>query len=152
MHLTFREHFFKHHRKLEIGFVIFYNLEALFKIFCLSFRGYITRWVRSLSKLSNIFKALPSWKKLDFYRTIHKFEFLLCVMTSIHVLPGMFLTPISIFQVFFKTNWHGQGARDEHSIVFLRPTFNRQTAGVYIYRPNFKKRKSHRNKLHLLVH
>ena len=43
MHLTFREHFFKHHRKLEIGFVIFYNLEALFKIFCLSFRGYITR-------------------------------------------------------------------------------------------------------------
>ena len=66
MHLIFREHFFKHHRKLEIGFVIFYNLEALFKIFCLSFRGYITRWVRSLSKLSNIFKALPSWKKLDF--------------------------------------------------------------------------------------
>ena len=33
-----REFFFKHHMKLEIGFVIFYNLEALFKIFCLSFR------------------------------------------------------------------------------------------------------------------
>ena len=30
-----REHFFKHHRKLEIGFVVFYNLEALFKISCL---------------------------------------------------------------------------------------------------------------------
>ena len=68
-----REHYFKHHRKLEIGFVIFYNLEALFKIFCLSFRGYISR-------------------------TIHKFEFLLAIMTTIHVIPGMFLTPISIFQ------------------------------------------------------
>ena len=41
-------------------------------------------------------------KKTWFFRTIHKFEFLLCVMTSIHVLPGMFLTPISIFQVFLK--------------------------------------------------
>ena len=69
-----REHYFKHHRKLEIGFVVFYNLEALFKIFCLSFRGYISR-------------------------TIHKFEFLLAIMTTIHVIPGMFLTPISIFQV-----------------------------------------------------
>ena len=69
-----REFFFQHHRKLEIGFVIFYNLEALFKIFCLSFRGYISR-------------------------TIHKFEFLLCIMTTIHIFPGLFLTPISIFQV-----------------------------------------------------
>ena len=69
-----REHFFKHHRRLEIGFVIFYNLEAVFKIFCLSFKGYISS-------------------------TIHKFEFLLAIMTTIHVLPDMFLTPISIFQV-----------------------------------------------------
>ncbi len=28
---------------LEIAFTIFYDLEALFKIFCLSFRGYISR-------------------------------------------------------------------------------------------------------------
>ena len=153
MHLTFREHFFKHHRKLEIGFVIFYNLEALFKIFCLSFRGYITRWVRSLSKLSNIFKALPSWKKLDFYRTIHKFEFLLCVMTSIHVLPGMFLTPISIFQVFLKqTDMDKEQEMNIALFVCDQLSTDRQTAGVFICRPNFKKRKSHRNKLHLLVH
>ena len=71
---TPREEFFQHHRKLEIGFVIFYNVEALFKIFCLSFRGYISR-------------------------TIHKFEFLLCLMTTIHIFPRLFLTPISIFQV-----------------------------------------------------
>ncbi len=34
-------------------------------------------------------------------RTIHKFELLLCVITTIHVLPidGMFLSWISIFQV-----------------------------------------------------
>lgn len=69
-----REHFYKNHRKLEIGFVIFYNLEAVFKIFCLSFKGYISS-------------------------TIHKFEFLLAIMTTVHVLPEMFLTPISIFQV-----------------------------------------------------
>ena len=69
-----RYHYFRHHRTLEIGFVIFYNLEALFKIYCLSFRGYISR-------------------------TIHKFEFLLAIMTSIHIIDGMFLTPISIFQV-----------------------------------------------------
>ena len=69
-----REAFFKIHQKLEIGFVIFYNLEALFKIFCLSFKGYISS-------------------------TIHKFEFLLAIMTTIHIMPGMFLTTISIFQV-----------------------------------------------------
>ena len=72
-----REHFFQWQKKAEVCFVIFYNFEALFKIFCLSFKGYISS-------------------------SIHKFEFLLAIMTTIHVLPypeGLFLTPISIFQV-----------------------------------------------------
>ena len=71
-----REHFFKYQKKFEIGFVIFYDLEVLFKIFCFSFHGYISR-------------------------AIHKFELILAIMTTIHVLPieGMFLSWISIFQV-----------------------------------------------------
>lgn len=71
-----REHFFQVQKKLEIGFTVFYDLEALFKIFCFSFNGYISR-------------------------TIHKFELMLAIMTTIHVLPinGMFLSGISIFQV-----------------------------------------------------
>ena len=69
-----REHFFEWQKKAEVCFVVFYNFEALFKIFCLSFNGYISS-------------------------SIHKFEFLLAIMTTVHVLPGLFLTPISIFQV-----------------------------------------------------
>jgi len=69
-----REDFIVGHRKLEIGFVIFYNLEVVFKIFCLSFKGYISR-------------------------AMHKFEFLLAIMTTLHVMPGCFLSLLSIFQV-----------------------------------------------------
>ena len=70
-----REHFFQYQKKLEIGFTIFYDLEVFFKIFCFSFGGYISR-------------------------TIHKFELILAIMTTIHVLPidGLFLSWISIFQ------------------------------------------------------
>ena len=73
-----REHFFQYQKKLEIGFTIFYGLEVFFKIFCFSFNGYIDR-------------------------TIHKFELILAIMTTIHVLPinGLFLSWISIFQVKF---------------------------------------------------
>ena len=71
-----REFFFQIQKKLEIGFTIFYDLEVLFKIFCFSFSGYMSR-------------------------SMHKFELLLAVMTTIHVLPikGLFLSWISIFQV-----------------------------------------------------
>ena len=71
-----RKYFFQYQRKFEIGFTIFYDLEVLFKIFCFSFNGYISR-------------------------STHKFELILAVMTTIHVLPieGLFLSWISIFQV-----------------------------------------------------
>ena len=44
---------------------------------------------------------LPASGTLIFSRTIHKFELLLCVITTIHIIPvdGMFLSWISIFQV-----------------------------------------------------
>ena len=50
--------------------------EVIFKVLCLGFKGF-------------------------FSRTIHKFELLLAVMTTIHILPidGLFLSWISIFQV-----------------------------------------------------
>ncbi|QQP31704.1 Sodium leak channel non-selective protein [Caligus rogercresseyi] len=71
-----REHFFAKQKLLEFGFTLFYDLEVLFKVFCFSFKGYIQR-------------------------TIHKFEFLLAICTTIHMLPikGLFLSWISIFQV-----------------------------------------------------
>ena len=78
-----REHFFQYQKKLEIGFTIFYDLEVFFKIFCFSFNGYIDR-------------------------TIHKFELILAIMTTIHVLPinGLFLSWISIFQVHATHSAH----------------------------------------------
>ena len=71
-----REYFFQDQRTLEVGFTLFYDLEVVFKVFCLGFKGY-------------------------FERTIHKFELLLAVMTTIHIMPidGVFLSWISIFQV-----------------------------------------------------
>lgn len=71
-----REYYFKYQKKFEIGFTVFYDLEVLFKIFCFSFNGYISR-------------------------TIHKCELILAIMTTIHILPikGLFLSWISIFQV-----------------------------------------------------
>ncbi|CAB4070472.1 NALCN [Lepeophtheirus salmonis] len=71
-----REYFFSNQKILEFGFTLFYDLEVIFKVFCLSFKGYIQR-------------------------TIHKFELLLAVFTTIHILPirGLFLSWISIFQV-----------------------------------------------------
>ena len=71
-----RAFFFQIQKKFEIGFTIFYDMEVLFKIFCFSLSGYMSR-------------------------SMHKFELLLAVMTTIHVLPikGLFLSWISIFQV-----------------------------------------------------
>ena len=71
-----RAFFFQIQKKFEIGFTIFYDIEVLFKIFCFGVSGYMSR-------------------------SMHKFELLSAVMTTIHVLPikGLFLSWISIFQV-----------------------------------------------------
>ena len=42
-----REFFFQDQKKLELWFTVFYDVEVVFKIFCLSFRGYISRWENS---------------------------------------------------------------------------------------------------------
>ena len=66
---------FRHQRRLEIGFTMFYDAELVFKIFCLGFKGFIS----------------PA---------IHKFELLLAIGTTIHILPGM--ATESMFGGFFK--------------------------------------------------
>ena len=62
--------------KIEIlaGFTLFFDLEVLMKIWCLSFKGYIKR-------------------------SLHKLEFLLAVGTTIHIIPQFFASELTYFQV-----------------------------------------------------
>lgn len=69
-----REHFYNHIYWWEVGFTIFFNLEALFKITCLGFHCYWTR-------------------------TSHRFELLLAIGCTIHIIPPLFMTELADFQV-----------------------------------------------------
>ncbi|KAG5889289.1 hypothetical protein JTB14_007050 [Gonioctena quinquepunctata] len=66
--------FYEKYYYTELGFTALLNLETLFKIWCLSWRGY--------------------WK-----HSIHKFELLLAVGTTIHIIPGFYMTGFTYFQV-----------------------------------------------------
>lgn len=70
-----REEFYKHIYWYEVGFTIFFNIEALFKITCLGFHCYWTR-------------------------TSHRFEFCLALGCTIHILPPLFMTELADFPVF----------------------------------------------------
>lgn len=70
-----REEFFNHIYWWEVGFTIFFNIEALFKILCLGFHCYWTR-------------------------TSHRFEFCLALGCTIHIIPSLFMTELADFQVF----------------------------------------------------
>ncbi|XP_035712749.1 sodium leak channel non-selective protein isoform X2 [Folsomia candida] len=59
---------------IEVGFTIFFDCETMFKIWCLGPKGY-------------------------FRQTIHKFELLLVVGTTIHIIPNFYLSPMTYFQV-----------------------------------------------------
>ncbi|XP_023021083.2 sodium leak channel non-selective protein na isoform X1 [Leptinotarsa decemlineata] len=69
-----RHVFYENYYYLELGFTALLNLETIFKIWCLSWRGY--------------------WK-----HSIHKFELLLAVGTTIHVIPVFYMTGFTYFQV-----------------------------------------------------
>ncbi|XP_066141608.1 sodium leak channel NALCN isoform X3 [Euwallacea fornicatus] len=71
---TPREVFYEKYYFLELGFTVLLNLEAIFKIWCLGWRGY--------------------WK-----HSIHKFELLCAMGTTIHVIPGFYMTGFTFFQV-----------------------------------------------------
>lgn len=70
-----REVFYEHIYWYEVGFTIFFNIEALFKISCLGFHCYWTR-------------------------TSHRFEFCLALGCTIHIIPPFFMTELADFQVF----------------------------------------------------
>ncbi|XP_027219949.1 sodium leak channel NALCN isoform X1 [Penaeus vannamei] len=71
-----RREFYQHYYYMEVGFTIFFDVEVIFKIWCLGLRGY--------------------WRL-----TIHKFEFLLAVGTTLRILPfyDLFMTSLTYFQV-----------------------------------------------------
>lgn len=69
-----REEFYNHIYWWEVGFTIFFNVEALFKIACLGFHCYWTR-------------------------TSHRFEFFLALGCTIHIIPAFFMTELADFQV-----------------------------------------------------
>jgi hypothetical protein len=58
----------------QIGFTVLFNLECLYKIFCLSFKSYIKRFV-------------------------YKFELALAIGTSLRLIPIFYRTELTYFQV-----------------------------------------------------
>lgn len=70
-----RESFYSHIYWWEVGFTIFFDIETLFKIACLGFNCYWTR-------------------------TSHRFEFLLAIGTTINIIPSLFMSELTDFQVF----------------------------------------------------
>jgi hypothetical protein len=58
----------------QVAFTVFLDLETLFKIWCLGFRGY-------------------------YKHSIHKFELLLAAGTTLHIIPTLYLSGLTYFQV-----------------------------------------------------
>lgn len=70
-----RHTYYDNYYYAEIAFTIFLDLETLFKIWCLGFRSY-------------------------YKHSIHKFELLLAIGTTIHIIPFFYLSGFTYFQVF----------------------------------------------------
>lgn len=70
-----REAFYNHIYWWEVGFTIFFNIETLFKIACLGFSCYWTR-------------------------TSHRFELFLAIGCTINIIPPLFMSELTDFQVF----------------------------------------------------
>lgn len=69
-----RHTYYDNYYYAEIAFTIFLDLETLFKIWCLGFRSY-------------------------YKHSIHKFELLLAIGTTIHIIPFFYLSGFTYFQV-----------------------------------------------------
>lgn len=69
-----RESFYRHYYYAEIGFTLFFDLELLIKMWCYGFRNF-------------------------YKRSLHKFELLLAVGTTLHIIPDLFLSMFDYFQV-----------------------------------------------------
>nr|XP_037877804.1 sodium leak channel non-selective protein isoform X2 [Bombyx mori] len=69
-----REYFYQKYYYIEIAFTIFLDLEALLKIWCLGLKGY-------------------------FKHSVHKFELLLAIGTTLHIIPQLYMSAFTYFQV-----------------------------------------------------
>uniref|UniRef100_A0A182MKE2 Ion transport domain-containing protein n=1 Tax=Anopheles culicifacies TaxID=139723 RepID=A0A182MKE2_9DIPT len=69
-----RRVFYEKYYYIEITFTFFLDLETLFKIYCLGWRSY-------------------------FKHSIHKFELLLAIGTTLHIIPALYLSGFTYFQV-----------------------------------------------------
>ncbi|XP_049804862.1 sodium leak channel NALCN [Schistocerca nitens] len=69
-----RHVFYEKYYYIEVAFTLFLDLETLFKIWCLGLRGY-------------------------YKHSIHKFELLLAIGTTLHVIPALYLSGLTYFQV-----------------------------------------------------
>lgn len=69
-----RHVFYENYYCIELAFTLFFDLETLFKVYCLGWRGY-------------------------YKHSIHKFEALLAIGTTLHVIPGFYLSGLTYFQV-----------------------------------------------------
>lgn len=69
-----RQVFYEHYYYIELIFTFFLDMETVFKIYCLGWRGY-------------------------YKHSIHKFELLLAIGTTLHVIPGLYLSGLTYFQV-----------------------------------------------------
>lgn len=72
-----REQFYNHIYWWEVGFTIFFNIEALFKIACLGFHCY--------------------WTRIS-----HRFEFFLALGCTIHMIPSFFMTELANWFPVFR--------------------------------------------------
>ncbi|XP_034827305.1 sodium leak channel NALCN isoform X2 [Maniola hyperantus] len=69
-----REFFYEKYYYIEIAFTIFLDLEAVIKLWCLGWKGY-------------------------FKHSVHKFELLLAIGTTIHIIPQLYMSGFTYFQV-----------------------------------------------------
>lgn len=63
----------------QVAFTVLFDLEALLKIWCLGFTGYISS-------------------------SLHKFESLLVVGTTLHIYPDLYHSQFTYFQVWMRSN------------------------------------------------
>lgn len=69
-----REEFYQHYYVAEVIMTLFFDLEVLIKVWCYGFKGYY---------------------RLSF----HKFELTLAIMTTLHIIPDLFLSMLAFFVV-----------------------------------------------------
>ncbi|GAB6021165.1 hypothetical protein CHUAL_003795 [Chamberlinius hualienensis] len=66
--------FYQHYYFAEVGFTLFFNLEVIIKVWCLGFSGY-------------------------FKRSLHKFELLLAIGGTLHIIKAFYMSGLTYFQV-----------------------------------------------------